>query len=397
MKRLFRASRLLALLTVLTVLNPVGCLLLVAVFFAPPWAPSLVNLLKGILREYSLLLLLPVLVSALLTAYVIQSGKWGWLRWGSAVAVLLLLYTALMPAVSAWWMARAHGISLSLREYFRPLVAQRPLPSQTVRFATIDGVELHADLFLPDVPSSAARPAVLYVHGGGWSGGARGYARAWAGFLTSRGYPVISLDYRRFPPAAGLKAPGDLQCGIAWVKAHAATYGIDPDQLVLFGESAGGHLATLVAYASGDARLPASCDAPDTSVKAVISFYAPSDLAAHAGHRAGSRRVLEGFTGVPLEGHRDLYALLSPLTHVGPGSPPTLLVHGGADTVVPLHASRVLATRLAQAGVPHQLFTLTYAEHAFDVWDGGFGRQLAQAVVGRFLQQYVPAGARPHP
>ncbi|QSQ23294.1 alpha/beta hydrolase [Pyxidicoccus parkwayensis] len=395
MKRLFRASRLIPLLAVLAVLNPVGCLLLVAVFFAPPWAPSLVNLLKGILREYSLLLLVPVLVSALLTAVVIPSGKWGWLRWGSVAAVLPLLYAALMPAASAWWMARVHGIPLSLREYSRPLVAQRPLPSQTVRFATVDGVDLHADVFLPDAPSTTTRPAVLYVHGGGWSAGERAYARAWAGFLTSLGYVVISLDYRLFPPASGLKAPGDLQCGIAWVKAHAADYGIDPDRLVLFGESAGGHLATLVGYAAGDARLPASCDAPDTSVKALISFYAPSDLAAQAGHRAGSRRVLEGFTGAPLDGHRELYALLSPLSHVGPKAPPTLLIHGGADTVVPLQASQALAARLAEAHVPHRFFTLPYAEHAFDVWDGGFGRQLAQALVGRFLQQYVPVGDRP--
>lgn len=397
MKRPFRVSRLLPLLAVLALLNPVGGLLLVAVFFAPAGAPPLVHFLKGILREYSLVLLLPALVTALLAAYVIHAGRWTWLRWGAGAAVLLLLYAALMPAVSAWRMARTHGIPLSVREYFRPLVAHRPLPSQTVRFATVEGVDLQADLYLPSRSTPEARPAVLYLHGGGWSGGERAYARAWAGFLTSRGYPVISLDYRRFPPATGLKAPGDVQCGIAWVKAHASTYGIDPDQLVLFGESAGGHLATLVGYASGDARLPSSCGAGDASVKAIISFYAPSDLAAHAGHRAGSRRSLEGFTGVPLEGNTELYALLSPLTHVTPAAPPTLLLHGGADSVVSLHESQVLATRLAQAGVAHQLFTLPYAEHAFDVWDGGFGRQLAQALVGRFLQQYVPVGDRPQP
>ncbi|WP_164018951.1 alpha/beta hydrolase [Pyxidicoccus trucidator] len=398
MKRPFRLSRLLPLLAFLALLNPVGGLLLVAVFFAPSGTPPLLHFLKGILREYSLVLLLPALVTALLTVYVTHSGRWTWLRWGAWAVVLLLLYAALTPALSAWRMARTHGIPLSFREYFRPLVADRPLPSQTVRFATVEGVDLHADIFLPDVRTSDARPAVLYLHGGGWSGGERGYARAWADFLTSRGYPVISLDYRLFPPATGLKAPGDVQCGIAWVKAHAATYGIDPAQLVLFGESAGGHLATLVAYATGDSRLPSSCDAGDTSVKAVISFYAPSDLAGHATRSgADSRRNLEGFTGVPLEGHEDLYALLSPLTHVGPEAPPTLLVHGGADSEVPLDASQALATRLGQARVPHQLFTLPYAEHAFDVWDGGFGRQLAQALVGRFLQQHVPVGDHPRP
>jgi acetyl esterase/lipase len=383
-------------MTALTLLHLAGCLLLAAVFFAPPRSPALVHFLKGILREYSLVLLVPALLTALLAARGWRHGEWSWLRGSAGAAALLVLFAAVWPVASAWRMARAHGIPLSPRDYFRPLVGPRPLPSQTVRFATVEGVDLHADLFLPEVPASGPRPAVLYLHGGGWSGGERGYARAWADFLTARGYVVVSLDYRLFPPATGLKAPGDVQCGIGWVKAHAATYGIDPDRLVLFGESAGGHLATLVGYAVGDSRLPPSCEAGDTSVKAVISFYGPSDLVFDAEHLGpGTQQRLEGFTGVPLEGHRERYALLSPLTHVGPRAPPTLLLHGGADSLVPLRASRALAARLEEAGVPHQLFTLPYAEHAFDVWDGGFGRQLARALVERFLQRHVPAGARP--
>lgn len=380
----------------LTLLHLAGCLLLAAVFFAPPRSPTLVHFLKGILREYSLVLLVPALLTSLLAARGWRAGEWSWLRGSAGAAALLVFFSAVWPVASAWRMARAHGIDLRPRDYFRPLVGRRPLPSQTVRFATVEGVDLYADLFLPDVPAAGPRPAVLYLHGGGWSAGERGYARAWADFLTARGYIVVSLDYRLFPPSTGLKAPGDVQCGIGWVKAHAATYGIDPDRLVLFGESAGGHLATLVGYAAGDPRLPASCEARDTSVKALISFYGPSDLVFHAEHLGpGTRRRLEGFTGVPLEGHRERYALLSPLTHVGPHAPPTLLLHGEADSVVPLHASRALAARLEEAGVPHQLFTPPYAEHAFDAWDGGFGRQLARALVERFLQRHVPTGVRP--
>ena len=379
--------------TLLALLHIVGCVLLAAVFFAPAAVPTLVHLLKGILREYSLMMLVPALLTALVAVWLAHVDAWRWLRWGTATSALLVGALAMWPAASAWRFAREAGIPLSLREYLRPLVGARPLPSQTVRFAVVEGRDLHADLFLPEAAApSGGRPAVLYFHGGGWRGGERGYARAWADFLTARGYALIALDYRLFPPATGLKAPGDVLCGIGWVKAHAATYGIDPDQLVLFGESAGGHLATLAGYASGDPRLPPSCEAGDTSVKAVISFYGPSDLVFEAEHLGpGTRRQLEGFTGVPLEGHRELYALLSPLNHMGPKAPPTLLLHGGADSAVPLHASRALAARLEQAGVPHQFFTLPYAEHAFDVWDGGFGRQLARALVGRFLQRHVPA------
>lgn len=381
------------MLAFLTLLHILGCLLVVAVFFAPAGSPMLLNLLKGTLREYSLLLLVPALLTALVTAWAVRAGVAGWLRWSAGAGALLVLYTAVMPAASAWRLARTHGLPLDLGEYFRPLVAGRPQPDGTVLLATVEGTGLQADLFLPKAPASGPRPAVLYFHGGGWSGGERRYAQAWARFFTSRGYALVSLDYRLSPPATALKAPGDVKCGIGQVKARAAGWGIDPERLVLFGESAGGHLATLAAYAAGDPRIPPSCEAGDTSVKAVISFYAPSDLVAYAEQRGpGSRGNLEGYVGVPLEGHRDLYALLSPVTHVGPGAPPTLLLHGGADSVVPPQASRALATRLEEARVPHQLFTLPYAEHGFDIWDGGFGRQLAQALVERFLQQHVPSG-----
>lgn len=375
--------------TLLALLHILGCMLLAAVFFAPAGAPPLVHLLKGILREYSLVMLLPALLTALVAFWSAHVESWRWLRWGTAASALLVAFLAVWPAASAWRMARAADIPLDLREYLRPLVGARPLPSETVRFAVVDGRDLYADVFLPDNSTSRTRPAVLYLHGGGWRGGERAYARAWADFFTARGDVFIALDYRLFPPATGLEAPGDVKCGIRWVKDHAASYGIDPKRLVLFGESAGGHLAALAGYSEGDSRLSSSCGSGDTSVAAVISFYAPGDLVA----RAGSDPVeLEGFTGVPLEGHRELYELLSPINHIGPRSPPTLLVHGGADSVVPLDASHEMAARLAQAGVPHELVTLPYAEHGFDIWDGGFGRQLARGRVGRFLQRHVPVG-----
>ncbi|MBZ4394075.1 alpha/beta hydrolase [Myxococcus sp. AS-1-15] len=374
--------------TVLALLHILGCVLLAAVFFAPAGVPTLVHLLKGILREYSLVMLVPALLTALVAVWCAHVDVWKWLRWATPTSALLVGVLAAWPAVSAWRMARANDLPLDLRAYLRPLVAARPLPSQTVRFAEAAGRELHADIFLPPGAPSTPRTAVLYFHGGGWRGGERAYARAWADFFTAKGYVLIALDYRLFPPATGMTAPGDVKCGIRWVKDHAETYGIDPSRLVLFGESAGGHLAMLAGYSAGDSRLPSSCGSTgDTSVAAIISFYAPGDLVAHAAINADT---LEGFTGAPLDGHRELYELLSPIHHIGPRAPPTLLLHGGADSVVPPEASQAMAARLAQYAVPHALFTLPYAEHGFDIWDGGFGRQLGRGRVGYFLQKYVP-------
>ncbi|NVJ03319.1 alpha/beta hydrolase, partial [Myxococcus sp. AM009] len=111
---------LLSMPTLLAILHIVGCVLLAALFFAPAGVPTLVHLLKGILREYSLVMLLPALLTALVAVWISHVDVWRWLRGGTAASALLVGILAVWPAASAWRLARAADIPLSLREYLRP-------------------------------------------------------------------------------------------------------------------------------------------------------------------------------------------------------------------------------------------------------------------------------------
>lgn len=187
------------------------------------------------------------------------------------------------------------------------------------------------------------------------------------------------------------KAPGDVKCAVGWVRANAARHGVDPGRIVLGGNSAGANLATLVAYTAGDSTVPASCATGDTSVRAVVEFYGPTDLA--AAHRdtksTDARGMIETYLGGTPGAVPERYRRNSPLTYVRPGLPPTLILQGERDSVVPASQATTLAARLDAAGVPHTLLTLPATVHSFDGLYGGFATQITRPVLTRFLDRHV--------
>jgi acetyl esterase/lipase len=198
---------------------------------------------------------------------------------------------------------------------------------------------------------------------------------------------------------------GDAKRAVAWLKTHAADYGVDPGRIVLGGGSAGGHVALLAAYTPGHPALtPADVGDADTSVGGVLGWYSPVDLAACYAHyeiatlaemmpeqpdwdappSPWMRRLLGadadrlGFQKVPA-GRLDWivggsppqvperYALLSPLTHARAGCPPTLLMQGRDDIIVPPGPAFEMRDRLRMAGVEAALLMLPHADHGFDL------------------------------
>ena len=156
------------------------------------------------------------------------------------------------------------------------------------------------DLYLP--PAGAPKPFVVYVHGGGWSGGSPRNSAAfegWPGVLASlaaRGYVVASLDYRLSGEAPFPAAEQDVKAAIRWLRANAAKYGIDPQRGLIWGASAGGHLAALAATSCGVAalepevgrggrgRAPAPAESqPSDCVQAWVTWYGIFGHAAASG------------------------------------------------------------------------------------------------------------------
>jgi acetyl esterase/lipase len=308
-------------------------------------------------------------------------------RVGTGVALVLATFAAgigvLLPA-QALVLAHERGVRLDLGRYLTaPIDVGKARPARTVVFTSAGGKALALDVY-PAAGVRGAAPAVIVIHGGGWSNGDKGETPLANERLAAAGYAVFDVQYRLEPAPSWKGAVGDVKCAVDWVKRQD---GVDPARVTLLGRSAGGHLALLAAYAP---ELPASCPAGDTTVEAVIAFYAPTDLL--WGHAHPSRpRVydstfrLERFLGGPPELVPDAYRQASLTTRVTPRVPRTLLVHGGRDQFVSPHNLYRLAPLLAAAGANHDALIVPYGQHGFDYVVGGLSGQIAEAVVLRFL------------
>jgi acetyl esterase/lipase len=187
----------------------------------------------------------------------------------------------------------------------------------------------------------------------------------------------------------------EVKRAVCWLKAHAAAYQIDPERIVLAGQSAGGHLSLLAAYTANHPELqpPELGDAADSSVRGVISFYGPTDLLdlhddveTRFGRYIDARlsqmtlRLLKwrnhpmaglfdgmaSVVGVHPADDPEPYALLSPLTYACADCPPTLLVHGDHDFLVNGRGSEGLYRRLSEAGAPVVFLSFPGCDHSFD-------------------------------
>ena len=324
-------------------------------------------------------------------------------RRGAWIAALSLGVVAaglsLIPPLDAWRVGRTNDVELSLGQYLfgsRDDKAAR-VERTTETFVTVGGQTLKLDVYLHDkkeTAETARRAAIVVVHGGSWNAGERSDYPLWNEWLAREGYAVFDIDYRLAPQPNWQTATGDVKCAVGWVRSNAARFAVDPARIALLGRSAGGHLALLAAYSTHEAALAPSCAAPDATVRAVVSLYAPTDLKWGFEHPA-NRRVLDGtakirnFTGGTPADAPDTIRLASATTHVNAWSPPTLLFHGGRDQLVGERHMTLLADKLSQHHIPHRALLIPYAQHAFDYNFDGWGSQITRPLLLKFLREHL--------
>lgn len=257
-----------------------------------------------------------------------------------------------------------------------------------VTYCAPQGRAQQLDLYLPDFTRhTGARPLAVYVHGGGWTGGSRTDPRARPEIdeLQARGYVVAAVSYRLAPAFPFPAALDDVRCAVRFLRAHASRWSIDPQRVVAWGTSAGGHIAGLLAYTRPEDAVgtaPTEWTGVSHQVRAAALFYAPLDLQTlFAGAPASA--------WTPIFGNEpNALARYSPSTYVRAGSVPTLLVHGNRDTTVPAAQSVALMQRLQQVDVPAQLQLVARASHSLDLSGGSAiypGRGDIARLVGRFF------------
>ncbi len=264
--------------------------------------------------------------------------------------------------------------------------AQRVTVEEGIVFGTGGGRELRCDVYLPPGRPQRA-PAVLLVHGGAWRSGDRSQLRGYGILLGREGYVCVASEYRLSGEATWPAPLHDVKAALRWMRANADRYGIDPERIAVSGNSAGAHLALMMAGTPGVPEFEGEGgDAGvSTHVAAAIGIYAPVELASAGGAEQDGINPVRELMGAnaTAEDHRRA----SPITYAAAGFPPTLLIHGNKDTVVPHRNSLRMYEALEQAGVPVELHIYAEQPHAFDA-QPAYGRLCAQEM-RLFLDRYV--------
>jgi acetyl esterase/lipase len=205
------------------------------------------------------------------------------------------------------------------------------------------------------------RPAVIVIHGGGWREDSnRDFMAMHSERFARAGYVAFNIEYRGTPGAGAF--PGAVQdtiCALAWVRANADRFGIDPDRIASYGYSAGGHLASMLGVAATSPIVAPDCAAGSTGpVAAVISGAGPQDMRLFPEVEA-----ITDFLGGSEDEVPDNYTNASPIHHVAPGAPPFLFITGDDDWFVDIEHSRKMKAALADAGSEGKLFVIPGGGH----------------------------------
>jgi acetyl esterase/lipase len=256
-----------------------------------------------------------------------------------------------------------------------------------VEFGKAGDRALRLDLYAPAKRSKPA-PGLIFIHGGAWKGGNKDMYRPYAVRYAQRGSVVASISYRLSPEAPFPAAVEDAKCAVRWMRANADKYKVDPNHICVLGGSAGGHLAMMVGYSSDEKELEGSggCAGVSSEVQAVVNIYGPCDLTAPGIRDADS--VRQFLAEKKYDESPDLYEKASPLFHLTKDDPPTLILHGTLDSLVPISQSDRLAERLKQVGVPCVYDRLEGWPHVMDLAEIVFNRCVF--FIDRFLAEHAP-------
>lgn len=278
-----------------------------------------------------------------------------------------------------------------------PAAAPQPLPPETpmastavfnfvpaVPFAHEGGETLVADLYLPK--GDGPFPAVLWLHGGGWSGGDRTQLRRQAAYMASHGVVGMAIEYR-LDPKYHYPAPiFDAKEAVRWMRKNAAKYHIDPKHIAAVGSSAGGHLAALMGVINGDPAMEGNgcCKGYSSSVQAVVAFNGIYDFKVMS---VGRPRMVTRFLGQSCAADAATCQAASPVTHVKRGDPPFLIMHGTADQTAPFKQAKAMVQKLRAAGDTADFFIAPGAPHTFWAQKKWYvpSRDAMQAFLDRWL------------
>jgi acetyl esterase/lipase len=353
-------------------------------WYSPSWLPAMV------VTELAPFWLL---VHAVVLAGGVALG--GWSNWGGRVGVTML---AASTVLLVWIITRSLlGVARLRRLVEGPINGVNGRARLIgIPVTTPAGVsEVHGIEWRPGVTLDLARPSddrrrlpvMVYVHGGGWTGGdPQRQARDLYHTLARAGWAVMAIRYP-FAPSVSVEQQVDVvKAAVRWARDGASEHGVDATEVVLAGGSAGGHLAAMAALtAARESERVAAC----------VALYGIFDMANRNGERADWGKIRDEVMLVAVADAPGRYDDVSPLMRITDDSPPMLVVHGTRDTLVPIGESEQFVVALRDAGRPVEFVPVPGAQHAFDALSSPTTRATA-AVIRDWLRGAVlsrpPAG-----
>lgn len=265
-----------------------------------------------------------------------------------------------------------------------------PFVQSGVTYRTTNNVDVKLDVYEPRVNENpeqrSVRPTLIFIHGGGWlaAANANEFQLFFLPFLQLN-WTVVNVDYRPSSVALAPAAVEDCLCAMRWVIRNSSKYGIDTKQMVVMGNSVGGHLALALGLIPlSNSGLGGPCtqeDAADPivpdSVKpaAIVNWYGIADVTDLIEGKNQRRWAVLWLGNQPDK--ESIARSVSPLTYVRSGVPPVITIHGDRDPEVPYSQSVRLHAALTKAGVMNKLVT---------IHDGGHNDFSVEATENAYVQ-----------
>jgi len=264
-----------------------------------------------------------------------------------------------------------------------------PRIDRDITYCSCHESPLKLDIYYPENPDKLS-PAILFIHGGGWYSGDkedRDY-RDLLQSLVKRGYLVAAVNYRLAP---GNKFPAQLEdvtCALHFLKTNYISYGIQPERIGIMGDSAGGHLAALLALKESCCGNDAQTNCFSGKVRAVVDLFGPVDLSLFF---ETNRSMLIEHVFNTDNPECDIIRSASPINYVTDDAPPFLIIQGEKDTVVQPEQSILLYQKLQVCGATTSLIMVQNAGHGLKPDGGPLNPSRKEIIqqIGNFFYHYL--------
>jgi acetyl esterase/lipase len=257
-----------------------------------------------------------------------------------------------------------------------------------VEYKNVNGKSLQMDFYRPKNISEPL-PLLVFIHGGSWKSGKRSDYLVYLVSFAEKGYMTATISYRLLRDSLYPAAVEDVADAVYWLFRNGENYGYDPGRIALIGGSAGAHLAMLAGYGWGNKNTESKSPNSTTGehrIKAVVNIYRPADLTTEY---AKNQRLVIGFIGHSYNEKPELYSEASPVSYLKSSCPPTLILHGTSDTLVPVSQSDTLKSRLDALDVPCEYNRVPLWPHTMDIVKrvNDFAQKKMEAFFERYLMQ----------